>query len=108
MPSFAEGFGLPIIEALQLSTPVIASDLPVYREIAGEIPTYIDPLDQAAWERTIHDFRTDSPDRNRQRAQMENYRAPDWPTHFSIVENWLRGLDGHRQDGPTGQADINI
>ncbi|HEU0203317.1 MAG TPA: glycosyltransferase family 1 protein, partial [Burkholderiaceae bacterium] len=43
-PSFVEGYGLPLLEALQAGTPVIASDLPVFREIAGRIPEYVDPL----------------------------------------------------------------
>lgn len=34
--SYTEGFGLPIIEALQRSTPVIAADVPVLREVGGE------------------------------------------------------------------------
>ena len=46
MPSFVEGFGLPIVEALQLGVPVIASDLPVFRELAGGILTYLDPGDR--------------------------------------------------------------
>jgi len=40
-PSITEGFGLPIIEALQHELPVIASDIPVHREIGGEIPYYV-------------------------------------------------------------------
>jgi alpha-1,3-rhamnosyl/mannosyltransferase len=35
-PSLAEGFGLPVVEALANSVPVIASDLDVVREVAGE------------------------------------------------------------------------
>ena len=50
MPSFVEGFGLPVAEALQLGTPVIASGLAVYREFAGEIPSYLDPIDAAGWD----------------------------------------------------------
>ncbi len=34
MPSLAEGYGLPIVEALAANIPVIASDIPVFREIA--------------------------------------------------------------------------
>lgn len=42
-PSFSEGFGLPIIEALEHGLPVIASDIPVHREIGGDLLMYIDP-----------------------------------------------------------------
>jgi glycosyltransferase involved in cell wall biosynthesis len=89
MPSFAEGFGLPVIEALQLGTPVIASDLPVFREIAGSIPLLIDPTDGPAWLAAIRAFITDSPERQRQLAAMPGYRAPGWPDHFAQVEAWL-------------------
>lgn len=34
-PSLAEGFGLPVIEALQHGCPVLASDIPVHREVGG-------------------------------------------------------------------------
>ena len=33
--SRAEGFGLPLIEAMQLGSPVVVSDIPVHREVAG-------------------------------------------------------------------------
>ena len=45
MPSFGEGFGLPVAEALAAGLPVIASDLDVFREIAGAAPEYLHPLD---------------------------------------------------------------
>ena len=48
-PSFVEGYGLPLAEALDIGTPVIASDLQVFREIAGDVPDYLDPLDGPAW-----------------------------------------------------------
>lgn len=48
-PSHAEGFGLPIIEALTLGTPVIASDIAVFRETTGDSATLIDNLDGPAW-----------------------------------------------------------
>ena len=40
MASQAEGFGLPVIEAAKYSCPVICSDLPIFREIAGEEATF--------------------------------------------------------------------
>ncbi|MFM7161243.1 MAG: glycosyltransferase family 4 protein [Planctomycetaceae bacterium] len=39
-PSFAEGFNLPIVEALSRGCPVLASDLPVHREVAGAWGAY--------------------------------------------------------------------
>lgn len=40
MASEGEGFGLPLIEAAQHGCPVLARDLPVFREVAGEHATY--------------------------------------------------------------------
>lgn len=92
MPSFAEGFGLPVVEAMQLGTPVICSDLPAFREIAGDIPVYLDPLDGPGWEKAILDFLEDCPDRMRQVRQLRGYRGPDWPSHFRTIEPWLETL----------------
>ncbi|MFQ5642246.1 MAG: glycosyltransferase family 4 protein [Thiogranum sp.] len=43
LPSFLEGFGLPVAEALRLGTPVVVSDIPVFRELFGNIPRFVDP-----------------------------------------------------------------
>lgn len=43
-PSFSEGFGLPIVEAMAGGTPVITSNISVMPEIAGEAALYVNPL----------------------------------------------------------------
>ena len=48
-PSFAEGFGLPTVEALELGLPVIASNLPVFQEASRGHAILMDPLDSVAW-----------------------------------------------------------
>lgn len=42
-PTFEEGFGLPVIEAIQRNSVLIASDIPVLREVGGEYCDYFDP-----------------------------------------------------------------
>lgn len=57
--SHGEGFGLPIIEGLQAGKPVIASDLPVHREVAGDFAAYFDPSrpdELAAWIERLETF----------------------------------------------------
>ncbi|HCM82871.1 MAG: Glycosyl transferase, group 1 [Candidatus Gottesmanbacteria bacterium GW2011_GWA2_44_17] len=45
-PSQMEGFGLPALEALFLGTPVMCSDIPIFREILQNLPVYINPNDK--------------------------------------------------------------
>ena len=47
-PSFVEGFGMPLIEAAHHGAPVIASDIPVFREVGGDGAVYFDVLDAQA------------------------------------------------------------
>ncbi|WP_255768944.1 glycosyltransferase family 4 protein [Pseudarthrobacter sulfonivorans] len=47
--SRAEGYGLPLVEAMSLGTPVIASDIPIFREVGGDAASYVDPDSPAAF-----------------------------------------------------------
>lgn len=49
LPSRYEGFGLPVLEALAVGTPVLASDLPVLREVGGSYARYLPADDVDAW-----------------------------------------------------------
>lgn len=92
-PSHIEGFGLPLAEALSLGTPVIASDLAVFREIAHDIPEYIDPLDGMRWLTMVQDYAcVGSVSRSQQLARMVGYQPPSWAEHFAIVNGFLRLL----------------
>lgn len=51
--SLMEGFGIPVVEALASGTGLILSDIPVYREIAGSMAAFVDPVDPDAWGEAI-------------------------------------------------------
>ncbi len=53
LPSDREGFGLPVVEAMACGTPVVASDLPVLREVGGATTTYVPVGDVDAWVRAV-------------------------------------------------------
>jgi glycosyltransferase involved in cell wall biosynthesis len=55
-PSLYEGFGLPPIEAMQCGCPVLASDIPVLREVCGDAAEYFNPLDEEDIRKTIQTF----------------------------------------------------
>lgn len=54
--SFGEGFGLPLIEAAQHRLPILARDIPVFREVAGEHAYYFQHGDPARLAASIRDW----------------------------------------------------
>ena len=92
-PSLAEGYGLPLVEALGARVPVIASDLPVFREIGQGVPELLDPLDGPGWERAIVDYaRADSQRRRAQIARLDSFVTPTWADHLAKVDSLLATL----------------
>jgi glycosyltransferase involved in cell wall biosynthesis len=59
-PSLYEGFGLPVLEAMQLGTPVVTSRASSLPEIAGEAALYVDPYDINDIARAIKTITADS------------------------------------------------
>lgn len=89
-PSFAEGYGLPLGEALALGVPVIASDLPALREVGMHAPDYLDPLDGPAWRAAICDYAEDASIRRAaQITRIAAWSAPGWNDHFARIGHLL-------------------
>jgi len=85
MPSFAEGYGMPVAEALSAGIPVIASDIAAHREVGQSAPDYLDPLDGIAWKKSILDYANDGPLRRAQLDRLCQWVAPDWESHMDIA-----------------------
>ena len=83
-PSHAEGFGLPALEAAAQGTPVIAADLPVFRELLGEFAVYLDVTDSYSWLETISRMaKTELT--GAERAGRIRKIPPNWADHFKNV-----------------------
>lgn len=59
-PSLSEGFGLPILEAFQCETPVICSDIPIFREVAKESAIFCSLKNMADWHVALNELVEDS------------------------------------------------
>ncbi|MDB5590768.1 glycosyltransferase [Enterovirga sp.] len=88
MPSFAEGYGIPVLEALSVGTPVIASDLPAHREVSRGCATLLHPLDGLGWREAI----LAAAQRPRAARIAHPMPIPDWAGHFRFVDSVLASL----------------
>ncbi len=86
MPSFAEGYGMPVTEALDLGVPVLCSDVDALREAGGDAPDYLDPIDGPVWLRAIQNYaRDDSAERIAQLVRLASWKRPSWQDHVNDV-----------------------
>ena len=93
MPSFAEGYGLPVVEALSVGTPVVASDIPVFREVSQGCAVFHHPLDGPGWRQavvTLSDL--EHPATREARRMAQGFRAPSWEGYFDSVGSFLDEL----------------
>lgn len=88
-PSWAEGFGLPLLESLQTNTQVIASDIPAFREIATETVRLISPFDEVAWHQAILKLHTSdikNPVLQNINPQRDVEAVFGWHIHFAYTK----------------------
>jgi len=94
LTSEAEGFGLPVIEALACGAIVAVSDIPVLREVGGSAAVYCPVADVAAWVGTVErllESPNTAPECNLRLAQAQKY---SWSTHAQMIAKAYLQLAG--------------
>lgn len=94
VPSEAEGFGLPVIEALACGAVVVASDIAALREAGGEATVYCPVGDVTAWAETVGRVLTDPgfpPPRDSRLAHAARF---SWREHARVIAETYRRLAG--------------
>ncbi len=91
LPSLAEGFGLPIIEAFACGSAVICSDLAVLRESGAEVADYCPPRDQKAWVRAVGERLLAERGAGRE-TRLERAAHFSWQRHARIIVDAYRAL----------------
>jgi glycosyltransferase involved in cell wall biosynthesis len=93
MPSYAEGFGIPIVEARALGTPVIASDLPAHREAGGPEVLYLNPDDGPGWLAAIRMHTAGAFTSCVARTRPAPSRSWTWQDYFRRIDPFIAAID---------------
>ena len=86
MPSFGEGYGLPVHEALAAGAPVIASDVSAFREIDAAGIELLSPLDGEGWLRAVEARLDPRPD------EAGRLAPAAWTSYFEGLDAFVEGL----------------
>ena len=87
-PSLFEGFGLPILEAMQCGTAVITNNCSSLPEVAGDAAVLLPSGDRNAWKEQIHKFYTSSKEREAYAAKgLSRAKEFSWERFHSQISD---------------------
>lgn len=104
-PTQDEGFGLPIVEAFQHGTPVLASDIPVLREVGGALADYFDNTSVDSLISAVENLLADEVAYTQKRAAIAAYQPRTWDTAASEMADAICSVSQVEGDLP---ADLRV
>lgn len=98
--SRAEGFGIPLVEAMRLGTPVVVSDIPIFREIGGDAALFFQPGDPDDLVRALGDLESDGVWQEHSARAVEQAARYTWASSagrlFELMQRTVGAQGGRR------------
>jgi len=91
-PSLSEGFGIPLLEAMASGTASLASEIPVFREIAADAALYFDPYDEESLAEAMTQVLDQTTTQSLVEKGRKRVRAFSWDTASRKLENVYKRL----------------
>jgi glycosyltransferase involved in cell wall biosynthesis len=88
--SLDEGFGIPLVEAMSVGTPIVVSDIPIFREIGGSAGVYADPNDPSAFAKAVKVLDVPADWTRHSVAAREQAKLFDWDRSADVLYEVLR------------------
>jgi len=98
LTSEAEGFGLPLVEALACGALVVASDIDVLKEVGGQGAVYCPLTDVSAWVKTIDSLLSDLTTTHALSLRLSQAQKYSWSHHAQIIAQTYLKLAGYYSD----------
>jgi glycosyltransferase involved in cell wall biosynthesis len=88
-----EGFGIPLVEAMQLGTPVVVSNLDIFTEVAGKAGTYFNPDDPKSFTESVLELAASNEWETKSRESIAQANLFDWNNSADALLDLFEKLD---------------